>query len=161
MGTRSGDLDPGILLHLSRVADLDTQGLDDLLNKKSGIYGLGGHRDFRDLKQAKDDGDEAATLAFDVYVHRLVKYVGAYAAVLGGLDAITFTAGVGENSPTIRAAALEQLGFLGVRLDEQKNSSRDGGARRIDDGAGRVAVLVVPTNEEWAIARHAAEVAVR
>ena len=161
MGTRSGDLDPGILLHLSRVADLDAQGLDDLLNKKSGIYGLGGHRDFRDLAQAKDDGDEAATLAFDVYVHRLVKYVGAYAAVLGGLDAITFTAGVGENSPTIRAAALEQLGFLGVRLDEQKNSSRDGGARRIDDGAGRVAVLVVPTNEEWAIAQHAAEVAVR
>lgn len=158
MGTRSGDLDPGITLHLSRVAGLDRDSIDDLLNRRSGILGLGGHRDFRDLVAARDQGDPDASLAFEVYVHRLVKYVGAYAAVLGGLDALTFTAGVGENSPVLRAAVVERLGFLGAELDASANEKRSGEARRIDRG-GSVAVLVVPTNEEWAIASHALEAA--
>lgn len=159
MGTRSGDIDPGIPLHLSRVAGLDVDGIDDLLNRRSGIYGLSGHRDFRDLVSAKDGGDDDARLAFEVYVHRLVKYVGAYAAVLGGIDALTFTAGVGENSAPLRAAVLERLGFLGLTLDPHRNEERSGQARRIDSGEGLPAVLVVPTNEEWAIARHAVETA--
>lgn len=157
MGTRSGDIDPGIPLHLSRVAGLDVDGIDDLLNRRSGIFGLSGHRDFRDLVSAKDAGEDDARLAFDVYVHRLVKYVGAYAAVLGGIDALTFTAGVGENSPVLRAAVVERLGFLGLTLDRQRNAERSGGARRIDTADGFPAVLVVPTNEEWAIAKHAVE----
>lgn len=157
MGTRSGDIDPGIPLHLSRVAGLDVDGIDDLLNRRSGIFGLSGHRDFRDLVSAKDAGEDDARLAFDVYVHRLVKYVGAYAAVLGGIDALTFTAGVGENSPVLRAAVVERLGFLGLTLDRQRNAERSGGARRIDTANGFPAVLVVPTNEEWAIAKHAVE----
>lgn len=158
MGTRSGDVDPGILLHLNRVAGLDVDGIDELLNRRSGISGLGGHRDFRDLVCAMEAGDVDARLAFEVYVHRVVKYVGAYAAVMGGMDALTFTAGVGENSPVLRTAVAQRLGFLGVAVDAARNQENTGAARRIDDGCGAVATMVVPTNEEWAIARHAADI---
>ena len=151
MGTRSGDIDPAVLLHLQRVGGYDTAAIDDLLNRSSGLKGLGGHADMRDLIAASDRGDAAARLAFDVYVHRLTHYIGAYAAELGGLDALVFTAGVGENSAVVRAAAVDGLGFIGLELDPALNAATASEARVISRGA--VPVLVVPTNEELQIAR--------
>lgn len=153
MGTRSGDIDPAVLLHLQRIGAFDAPGLDQLLNRSSGLLGLGGHSDMRDLLA---DPSAAAKLAVDVYVHRLQHYIGAYAAELGGLDALVFTAGVGENSAVIRARAVEGLGFLGLELDAALNDERSGEARAISNGA--VPVLVVPTNEELQIARETVEV---
>jgi acetate kinase len=153
MGTRSGDIDPAVLLHLQRIGAFDAAGLDELLNRSSGIKGLGGHGDMRDLLA---DPSPAARLAADVYVHRLKRYIGAYAAELGGLDALVFTAGVGENSSVIRARAVDGLGFLGLELDPALNEARSDEARVISRGA--VPVLVVPTNEELQIARETVEV---
>jgi len=153
MGTRSGDLDPGVLFHLAREAGLTTPELDTLLNRRSGILGLSGHGDMRDLVDTMKAGDAASRLAFDVYVHRLRHYLGAYLAQLGGVDAIVFTAGVGENSPDVRAGALAGLGDLGIHLDAARNASRSPEPRRISTDDSPVAVLVVPTNEELEIAR--------
>ncbi|AKU18359.1 acetate kinase [Luteipulveratus mongoliensis] len=153
MGTRGGDVDPGVLLHLHRVAGLDVSALDALLNKKSGVQGIAGISDFRDLTTAADEGDEKARLALDVYLHRLRKYVGAYLAVLGGADVITFTAGVGENSAVVRAGALKGLERLGIRIDGRRNKAKSRQARIISTDSSDVTVLVVPTNEELAIAR--------
>ena len=153
MGTRSGDLDPGALFHLAREAGLTTPELDTLLNRRSGILGLSGHGDMRDLVDAVAAGDVASRLAFDVYVHRLRHYLGAYIAQLGGVDAIVFTAGVGENSPEVRAGALAGLEGLGIRLDAARNAPRSSQPRRISTDDSSVAVLVVPTNEELEIAR--------
>jgi acetate kinase len=155
MGTRSGDIDPAVLLHLQRVGAFDAPGLDDLLNRRSGLLGLGGHADMRDLLAASGP---AAALAVDVYVHRLKHYIGAYAAELGGLDALVFTAGVGENSAVIRARAVEGLGFLGVSVDPAANTAQADTDRRISSSASTVAVLVIPTNEELQIAREVVEV---
>ncbi|MBX3094175.1 MAG: acetate kinase [Cryobacterium sp.] len=152
MGTRSGDLDPGILLHLAR-AGYDTDALDELLNRRSGLLGLAGRRDMRDVVTAADGGDQDAALALDVWAHRIRKYVGAYAAVLGGLDAIVFTAGIGENNPALRARALAGLEFLGVSVDPVLNGSASREARRISPPDAAVAVLVIPTDEELEIAR--------
>ncbi|KQZ08887.1 acetate kinase [Agromyces sp. Root1464] len=157
MGTRSGDIDPAVLLHLERRAGLDADGLDHLLNSQSGILGLSGHADMRDLVAARDAGDEAATLALDVYAHRVRSYVGAYAAQLGRVDAIVFTAGVGENSAVVRERALAGLEGFGVELDPDRNAVRGGEARRISTDASKTAVLVVPTNEELEIARQTLE----
>jgi len=155
MGTRAGDLDPGILLHLMRHADLGLDDLEDLLHHRSGLEGMAGRHDFRDLLAAVDAGDDAARTAYDVYCHRLRKYVGAYLAVLGGADAVVFTAGIGEHVARLRADALAGLEQLGIAVDPARNEADDTGARRISpDGAG-VAVLVVPTNEELSIARQA------
>ncbi|MGE3192838.1 MAG: acetate/propionate family kinase [Microbacteriaceae bacterium] len=148
MGTRSGDIDPAVLLHLQRIGAFDAAGLDELLNRRSGLLGLGGHSDMRDLLA---DPSPAAKLAADVYVHRLKRYIGAYAAELGGLDALVFTAGVGENSAVIRERAVDGLGFLGLELDPAINETRSAEPRVISRGA--VPVLVVPTNEELQIAR--------
>ena len=156
MGTRSGDIDAAVLLHLQRVAGYDTQALDDLLNRRSGIKGLGGHADMRDLLAAADGGDAAAQLAFEVYLHRIVRYIGAYAAELGGIDALVFTAGVGENSDVVRARTVEGLGFLGLQIDPALNGVRSGEAR--DVSSGSVPILVIPTNEELQIARETLEV---
>ncbi|MEQ1736680.1 MAG: acetate kinase [Rhodoglobus sp.] len=156
MGTRSGDIDPGALFHLGRRADLGLADLDILLNRRSGTLGLSGHQDMRDLVEAAQTGDAASTLAFEVYVHRIRHYLGAYLAVLGGADAIVFTAGVGENSAPVRAAALAGLEGLGIRLDAARNEARSGDARIISSDDSAVAVLVVPTNEELEIARQAA-----
>lgn len=154
MGTRSGDLDPGALFHLAR-AGLTTPELDTLLNRRSGILGLSGHGDMRDLVEAMRAGDAASRLAFEVYVHRVRHYLGAYLAQLGGADAIVFTAGVGENSSDVRAGALAGLEGLGVLLDDMRNSARSSEARRISPDDAPIAVLVVPTNEELEIARQA------
>ncbi len=158
MGTRSGDIDPAVLFHLHRRANLSVDELDDLLNKRSGILGLSGVGDMRDVEQRVATGDAAASLAFDVYIHRLRAYAGAYLAQLGGVDVISFTAGVGENSAAVRAATLETLGFAGVVLDRARNeaprTSPEGrGTRVISADDSRVTVLVVPTNEELEIAR--------
>ncbi len=153
MGTRSGDLDPAVLIHLARRAGKSIDELDDLLNRRSGLIGLAGVSDMRDLVARKDAGDEAATLAFDVYIHRIRAYAGAYLAQLGGADVISFTAGVGENSAPVRAAALATLGFAGVQIDPERNAARTRGIRVISTDASPVTVLVVPTNEELEIAR--------
>jgi acetate kinase len=158
MGTRSGDVDPAVLLHLQRLGGYDTAALDDLLNRGSGLKGLGGHSDMRDLLEAVDAGDAAAALAFEVYVLRLTRYIGAYAAELGGIDALVFTAGVGENSARVRARAVERLGFLGIAIDPALNEARSSEPRVVSPLGAVVPVLVVPTNEELQIAVETVEV---
>jgi acetate kinase len=152
MGTRGGDLDPGALLHLLRGGTTVTE-LEDLLHHRSGLQGLAGMHDFRDLEAAVDAGDPAARLGYDVYCHRLRKYVGAYLAVLGGAEAIVFTAGVGQRGPRVRADALAGLQELGVLIDAERNLDPSTAPRVISADGSRVAVLVVPTDEELAIAR--------
>src|SRR5215211_3610932 len=133
---------------------MNVDQFDELLNRNSGLKGLSGVNDFRELDKRVEAGDARAKLVYDVYIHRLRKYVGAYTAVLGRVDAIAFTAGVGENSPTVREAALRGLGqALGVELDGVRNSVRGTGARLVSTDTSRVAVAVVPTDEELEIAR--------
>ncbi|MDX2645749.1 acetate kinase [Streptomyces sp. PA03-1a] len=153
MGTRSGDLDPAVVFHLARVGGMAVAEIDDLLNKRSGLLGLCGDNDMREIARRMAEGDAAAQLAFDVYVHRLRKYVGAYTAVLGRVDAIAFTAGVGENSAAVRAAAMAGLEGLGVELDAVRNAVRGHAARVVSAAGSRVAVAVVPTDEELEIAQ--------
>jgi acetate kinase len=155
MGTRSGDVDPAIHGHLARVAGQSAEDTDRILNAQSGLKGLAGDNDFREVSRRRAAGDEHAQLAFDVYTYRIKKYVGAYYAVLGAVDAIVFTAGVGQHSAEVRAAALHGLEGLGIQLDADRNAAPPpaGGAVSTDDSP--VAVLVIPTNEEWEIAREA------
>ena len=157
MGTRSGDVDPALGAHLARTIGMTTEEYDHALNRQSGLVGLTGSGDFRELVAGLEAGDPRATLAFDVVVHRLVKYVGAYAAVLGRVDALAFTAGIGEHSPQLRAAVLERLGILGVELDADANADASGEAL-ITTASSRVAAYVVPTAEELEIANQTAEV---
>ncbi|MEU6854930.1 acetate kinase [Actinacidiphila alni] len=153
MGTRSGDVDPAVVFHLERVGGLGTDEIDTLLNKRSGLLGLCGDNDMREIGRRMAEGDKAAQLAFDVYVHRLRRYIGAFSAVLGRVDAIAFTAGVGENSAAVRGAALLGLDNLGVTMDPVRNAVRGTGARLVSASSSRVAVAVVPTDEELEIAR--------
>jgi acetate kinase len=153
MGTRSGDIDPGVLTYLWRTAKMSVQDIESMLNRRSGIRGLGGEIDFRVLHRRIESGDETARLAYDVYIHRLRKYVGAYLALLGKTDVITFTAGVGENDAEVRRDALSRMTGLGIELDEQLNAGPARVTRRISAESSRTTVLVVPTNEELAIAR--------
>ncbi|MCQ4120757.1 acetate kinase [Rhodococcus tibetensis] len=156
MGTRSGDVDPGVLLHLHRQG-LSVDRIDDLLNRQSGLRGLSGVNDFRSLLTLVGEGNTDAALAYDVYVHRLRKYIGAYLVELGGVDVIAFTGGVGENNADVRRDSLAGLERLGMIVDEARNSSDSREARRISSDDSEVDVLVVPTNEELAIARAAVE----
>ncbi len=153
MGTRTGDIDPAIIFHLRRNAGFDVDEIDDLFNRRSGLKGLAGHNDLREIHRLVAEGDDAARLALDVYTHRLRKYVGAYAAVMGGLDVLSFTAGVGENDGVVRAETLAGLGFLGIELDPGRNAARISEPTVISTDASRVTVLVVPTREEQEIAR--------
>ena len=157
MGTRSGDVDPALGGYLARVAGLGAQEYDTAVNRESGLLGLAGVSDFRTVADRVAAGDPDARLALDVTVHRLRKYVGAYAAVLGGLDALVFTGGIGENSALLRSAVVQGLGFLGLSLDEEANAT---GApeRRISTSDSPPEVWVVPTDEEREIAREALEV---
>ena len=159
MGTRSGDIDPAVVLHLHRVGRLSIDEIDELLNRRSGMQGLAGRTDMRDILAGVEAGEADATLAFDVYVHRLRAYAGAYIAQLGGVDVISFTAGVGENAAPVRAAAMSTLGFLGVEIDQERNAARGDGVRRISSDASKVEVLVVPTDEELEIATQALSLA--
>lgn len=156
MGTRSGDIDPAVFSYLNQQVGMSVDHIDTLLNKQSGLKGLAGVNDFREVLSRADAGDEDARLAFDVYVHRLRHYVGAYTAVLGGLDVLTFTAGVGENAPALRAAVVETLGRLGLAIDPERNEAPSRDARVISPDSSPITVLVVPTNEELEIARQTA-----
>ncbi|MFC8505905.1 acetate kinase [Streptomyces sp. NPDC057411] len=153
MGTRSGDVDPAVTFHLARNADMSMEEIDVLLNKRSGLVGLCGDNDMREIRRRIDEGDPRAALAFDVYVHRLKKYIGAYYAVLGRVDAVVFTAGVGENAAPVREAAIAGLEELGLAVDAGLNAVRSDEARIISPEYARVAVAVVPTDEELEIAR--------
>ncbi|TWH06105.1 acetate kinase [Rhodococcus rhodochrous J45] len=161
MGTRSGDIDPGVVMHLNRAAGLKVDAIDDLLNRHSGLKGLSGVNDFRALLKLVGEGDEDARLAYEVYVHRIRKYVGAYTFELGGVDAIVFTGGVGENNVDVRRDSLAGLDRLGILVDDARNTADDDGERRISADSSQVEVLVIPTNEELAIARAAVQFARR
>ena len=156
MGTRSGDVDPGLHTFLHNELGMAIGDIDTLLNKQSGLKGLAGVNDFRELEQRRADGDEAAQLAFEVYVHRLKHYLGAYLALLGRLDVLSFTAGVGENNPVLRAAVVEGLAGLGLLVDPELNGMRSKDARVISPENSPITIAVVPTNEELAIARETA-----
>lgn len=158
MGTRSGDLDPAILFHLHRQAGLGFDELDSLLNRGSGLLGLTGTGDMRDVQAAAATGDATAEAALAVWRHRIRHYVGAYVAQLGGLDALVFTAGVGENNALLRRRALAGLEFLGIEIDNDRNELSSREARVISPEGARVTVLVIPTNEELEIARQAMSV---
>ena len=157
MGTRTGDIDPGIIGYLHRELGMTAAEIDNELNKRSGMLGLTGHTDMRDVDAAIAAGDARARLGLDVYVHRLAFYIGGYAALLGGLDAITFTAGVGENSAEVRREVCARLAVFGVELDQDANAKRSKEPRVISTPDSKVTVLVVPTNEELAMARQAVE----
>lgn len=155
MGTRCGDIDPAIVPFLAEREELDPAGMDSLLNKKSGVLGISGvSNDLRDIEKEAESGNPRARLALDVYCYRIRLYIGQFAAAMDGVDAIVFTAGVGENAVGIRAAILEKLRFLGVRLDPRANEVR-GREAVISAPDSAVQVLVVPTNEELVIAREA------
>ncbi|MET4583696.1 acetate kinase [Conyzicola nivalis] len=158
MGTRSGDLDPAIIFHLHRQAGLGFDELDSLLNRGSGLLGLTGTGDMRDVQNAAAGGDSDAEAALAVWRHRIRHYVGAYVAQLGGLDALVFTAGVGENNALLRRRALAGLEFLGIEIDNDRNELASREPRVISPEGARVAVLVIPTNEELEIARQALSV---
>ena len=154
MGTRSGDLDPAILEFLAKKEDKDIFQLISVLNKKSGVFGLSGElsSDFRDLENAAEEGNHKAQLARDVFTYNVAKYVGAYVAAMNGVDAIAFTAGVGENDHLVREDVVKRLGFLGIELDAEANKKR-GEDNVISTADSKVTVCVIPTNEELAIAR--------
>jgi acetate kinase len=156
MRTRGGDLDRGVLLHLQRTLGLSDGEVDDLLEHHGGLTGLCGDADMRAVLDRRSAGDHAAQLAFDVYCRPIRKYVGAYHAVLGRLDAIVFTAGVGENAAEIRAESLSGLGMWGISVDAYRNETGSG-ARVISSDRSNVAVCVVPTDEELAIAHDVAD----
>jgi acetate kinase len=151
MGTRCGDLDPAVVIFLRRLG-LSLDEVDKMLNKSSGLLGIAniGSNDMRDIIRAMEDGSASASLAIDVFVHRLVKYIGAYTAVMNGLDALVFTAGIGENVPLIRSRVCSKLGYLGIELNEDHNKSNELVISKAD---AKPVVLVVPTNEELMIAR--------
>ncbi|MFT3876534.1 MAG: acetate kinase [Propioniciclava sp.] len=153
MGTRSGDVDPGLIAYLHRQAGMSTDAIDALLNKSSGVLGMAGMSDMRDLSAARNAGDERAQLAWDVYIRRIVGYIGRYFVLLDGIDALSFTAGVGENASDVREAVVSRLGSLGAVLDAEANGVRSKESRAISAADSRFAVLVIPTNEELQMAR--------
>jgi acetate kinase len=158
MGTRSGDVDPALHAHLHRELGWSLADIDAALNKRSGLRGMTGENDFRRVAQLRAAGDERAALAFDVYCYRIRKYVGAYYAVLGHVDAVVFTAGVGQHAPAVRSAALSGLERLGIEVDEERNERPVDRPTVVSTDTSEVAVLVVPTDEEWEIARQAVAV---
>lgn len=152
MGTRCGDLDPAVIFYLARETGWSLESIDALLNKESGLKGLCGVNDMREITRLADNGDALARLAIDIYVYRLRKYIGGYAAVLGRLDALVFTGGIGENAAGIRAGACRELSALGIVLDAARNQKRLEGPRAVHRPDSRVEILVIPTNEELEIA---------
>ncbi len=153
MGTRCGDIDPAIMEFIAKKENLDIEGVMDVLNKKSGVQGLSRlSSDFRDLEAACSEGNELAINAIEVFSYRVAKYIGSYAAAMNGVDAIAFTAGIGENTELVRGKILAYLGYLGITVDQEANKVR-GEERLISTGDSRVKVCVIPTNEELAIAR--------
>lgn len=159
MGTRSGDIDPAIPFYMMKQLKMTPDEVNDILNKKSGVYGLSGvSSDFRDLEQAEAQGNKLASLALKTFYYRVTKYIGAYAAAMNGVDILVFTAGLGENSPETREAVCANLSFLGVVIDKQKNIVRGKEVDLSVDGA-KVRVMLIPTNEELMIARDTVAIA--
>lgn len=158
MGTRCGDIDPAIVFYLMNKTGLDTSGMNDFVNKKSGVLGISGvSSDFRDIEDAAAEGNKRAQLALDIFAQRVRKYIGAYSAVLGGVDAVVFTAGLGENSPETREEVLKGFEYLGLEIDLELNKVR-GKARNFSKEGSKVQALVIPTNEELMIARDTKEI---
>ena len=159
MGTRTGDIDPAVVFHLQRQTGWSTDEVDDLFNKQSGLKGLTGENDMRAVRHMADSEDpevaRRARLALDIYVTRIIKYIGSYTAELGGLDVITFTAGIGENDADLRREVCERLLPFGVRIDNEINNQRFSAPTTISTDDSSITVMVVPTNEELAIARQA------
>jgi acetate kinase len=152
MGTRCGDLDPALVFYIARATGMDNVAIEALLNRESGLKGLCGANDMREVLKRRDAGDAQARLAFDVYCYRIRKYIGAYCAVLGRVDALVFTAGIGENAPAVRACACSGLAALGIRLDAQKNGAVKAEVSEIQTEDSAVKQLVIRTNEELEIA---------
>ena len=159
MGGRTGDIDPAVVFHLIRNAHMSVDELDTLFNKRSGMMGLTGFGDLREVHRLVEEGNEDAKLALDIYVHRIVGYIGNYTAQMGGVDVITFTAGVGENDDVVRKMVCDKLAPFGVKLDEEKNATRSKEPRIISTPDSAVTICVIPTNEELAIARKSAAIA--
>ena len=154
MGTRSGDIDPAVCQFICNKEGIDINEMLNILNKKSGVLGMSGgiSSDFRDIEKAKEEGNHLADVALQAFVYRVAKYIGAYTAAMNGVDAIAFTAGVGENDKVSRKAICDYLGYLGVKIDDEANNVR--GERRVISAAdSKVKVMLIPTNEELAIAR--------
>jgi acetate kinase len=157
MGTRSGDIDPSVIFHMVNQLGYSLDQVSTLLNKHSGMHGLTGFSDMRDILKCIAEGDQNAKLAYDLYAYRIKKYIGAYAVALNGLDAIVFTAGVGENDSNIRQLVCADMDFLGIKINEETNNLRAKGIREINTEDARVKVLVVPTNEELEIVKQCFE----
>lgn len=153
MGTRSGAIDPSVLLYLQQQKGYTAEQLTELLNKQSGMLALAGHNDMRDINKLYDENDPAARLAYDLYTYRIKKFIGAYAAAMNGLDALVFTAGVGENDALTRELVCSDMDVLGIRLDDAKNQLPGKGIRDLSAEQHGIRILVIPTNEELAIAR--------
>ena len=153
MGTRSGDIDPSIMEYIAKKENLDIPGVMNVLNKKSGVQGLSGvSSDFRDLEEGHNAGNARCTAALEVFCYKVAKYIGSYVAAMNGVDAIAFTAGIGENAGLVRKMVVAYLGYLGITLDEEANGKR-GDDMVISTADSKVKVCVIPTNEELAIAR--------
>jgi acetate kinase len=157
MGTRSGDIDPGAFFYLMNTFDLNLHEIDSLLNKHSGLYGIAGVSDMRDIEKKMSEGDRLAQMAFDMYEYRIRKYIGAYIAAMGGIDALVFTAGIGENTPSLRTKLCQNLSYLGIELNEELNQKR-GEPLDITTEDSKVRVFVIPTDEELVIARDTATI---
>ena len=153
MGTRSGDIDPSIIFHLAEKLDYSLKDINTLLQKKSGMLGLTGYSDLRDIESEASKGNKDCQLALQMNTYRIKKYIGSYAAILNGLDAIVFTAGIGENSQYMRELACKDLDFLGIELDTKKNKIKSNNIRAINKENSKVKILVIPTNEELEIAK--------
>ncbi|WP_373523913.1 acetate/propionate family kinase [Aquiflexum sp.] len=153
MGTRSGDIDPSIIFHLINERGFAAKEVNDILNKKSGLLGLCGLSDMRDVKKAMEGGNEDAILAYELYAYRIQKYIGTFSASLNGLDAIVFTAGIGENDPDMREAVCKDLAFFGIKMDKVSNKIKSSDIREINTKDSKVKILVIPTNEELEIGK--------
>jgi acetate kinase len=153
MGTRCGDVDPGILTFIMNKEGLNASQLSDLINKNSGVLGISGvSSDMRELEAAANEGNTRAMLAMNVYFYRIKKYIGSYAAAMGGVDIVVFTGGVGENQCSMRKAVCQNMEYMGIKLDEAKNDDMRGREMVISTPDSKVTVIVVPTNEEYVIA---------
>lgn len=157
MGTRSGDIDPSVIFHLMEHSGYTLEQLSTLVNKQSGLLGVGGSSDMRDIRKMVSEGDAAAILALKLYAYRIKKFIGAYAAILNGIDAIVFTAGVGENDSNMRESVCSELNYLGIELDSDQNTAYNGELKEINKASAKVKILVIPTNEEYEIAHQCFE----
>lgn len=157
MGTRSGDIDPSVIFHLMEHSGYTLEQLSTLVNKQSGLLGVGGSSDMRDIRKMVSEGNAAAILSLKLYAYRIKKFIGAYAAILNGIDAIVFTAGVGENDSNMRESVCSALDYLGIELDPDQNGAYHGELKEINKANAKVKILVIPTNEEYEIAHQCFE----